>query len=150
MKKRAFVNLALCMLIIAGVFFSFADQVNAGSRNFATSFGTMTGSTTPNGAYYAVSNSQAGNIYWINVYLKGWGACSPDMGCTWKVKDSQNLSNNWKTYSPTAVVSLNWIAISKHSFQQVQGTSVYSGYTSGDNNNAYGKYNCWVSFAPSC
>jgi hypothetical protein len=151
MKKRTQVNLALMVVITSIAFFAAFRPAFAGSRTFLTSCGQMAGYTTPGGGQYkAKSMSQAGAQYWIHVYMNGWGACSPDMGCSWKIKDYKYANNYFSTSTSEVAFADSWIAVSRHRFQLVLGGTIADGYTSGDNNNVYGTYKCWSAFSSTC
>ena len=152
MSSRAYVNIALSLFLISIAFLGLYRVAQAGYRTFSSPWGPMVGNTYPGGSqFYWYSSSQAGNLNYLGVHLRGWGACSPDMSCTWQIKNQQPGASYWTFASPTVSIPQNYnTAVSKHTFQLTPGSSAYSGYTLGDSNNVYGTYRCWSAFTSRC
>lgn len=150
MKTRAYTNLVLIFIITIVAFFAVFRTAFAGSKTFLFSWGSASGYTNPiSGAHRSKSQSSV-TLYWLQVNMNGWGASSPDMGCSWKIKDNHFSNGTFSTTTGEVAQATSWVNISKHSFQLVLGGTVGTGYTSSDPGNAYGKANCWSNFTPNC
>jgi hypothetical protein len=141
MSQRLTLNTGLVIVIIFSLFGLFVNDAYA--------YLWIVTISTPGGNVDGVTyeyDSQVDNIYtaaapnntqyYISVYGRVWGSCSPDMtGCTynrWKVKDQASSVKWWSTATDIPHINSNGllgIGIARHTVQYRVGNPIVSKYT---------------------
>ncbi len=154
-RTRILINIGLIIAVLVSslLIINFAYAVD-NHILVSTPHGNGLASTWDNGNYTFTIRShgnEAGSHYFIEVYGKRWGQCSPDMtGCTatrWKIKDVRSNTQWWSTIAIDTQLSsfITGITTTQHSFQKYQSSSLIRGYTSDVVNNGAGNSNCFYN-----